>query len=253
MVSAAQHSTGPEHGKGGGRTQYFTFEDDEVPAVVVGPGEVRLEIPVLQERVQQRTADDALVPEVQVQERQGGTLVPQERVQQQTGGDVLVPQTLVQRFSEMIVEQMVDDQTGGDVLVPRTPLELFAGRIVEQNEDDQIGGDVLVQTPQERLSERTAQQLVDDLLPPKQSQQRTVEQIAVDIPVPHGEEELIEVSSALVDLVQQRNVDNPVHPATMEELMPGLHLMGDIKDEASESGEAVLCARDAKLLALSEQ
>ena len=62
----------------------------------------------------------------------------------------------------------------------------------------------------------------------------------MDILVPHGEEELIEVSSAPVDPVQQRHVNILV--------MPGFDLVQDIMTEASASDEAVLFSQDTKLL-----
>ena len=62
----------------------------------------------------------------------------------------------------------------------------------------------------------------------------------MDILVPHGEEELIEVSSAPVDPVQQRHVNILV--------IPGFDVMQEIMTEASASDEAVLFSQDAKLL-----
>ena len=62
----------------------------------------------------------------------------------------------------------------------------------------------------------------------------------MDILVHHGEEELIEVSSAPVDPVQQRHVNILV--------MPGFDLMKETMTEASASDEAVLFSHDAKLL-----
>ena len=113
----------------------------------------------------QRTAEqelDAQAPQDMDEEVEAQKLVLQERVQQRTAdqGDV---SARVQLVSQETVQQ----RTGGDVLVPQgTPLERFSERIVEQTVD--LG-------PQEQL------------------QKRTIEQNAVDIPFPHGVEELEEV------------------------------------------------------------